>query len=640
METDEFPPANEYSPRESYLRIATACPEVSVADVPTNVRNISELYKQAATEDVSLVTFPELSVTGYTLGDLVNQTALHEQAKAGVAYLAELTKSEQTAMVVGLPLQVRNRPYNCAAILAGGKIQGIVPKVNRPSYSEFYEPRWYDTWDGPNTTVPIGDDEVPFGNDLLFEIGGVETGIEICEDAWVLNAPSNRLAEQGALLITNPSASPEQIGKAPYRRSMVGIHSAKMMGAYSYASCGPTESTSEVVMGGHQFIYSNGQQLAERKPFGKESLLIADIDIDRLKFDRRRQHFAQQAGALVIKTGIERQQSDLRAQVERAPFLPPENASDRAERLDAILDIQAHGLANYMRTIGSQRLALGLSGGLDSTLALLVAHRAAGILGRDPYDMIHTLTMPGPASSDGTQSNAQILAKALGVRNVVKPIETVVNAELEMLDHTDNTEDVTYQNVQARARTSLLFNYGNKHHAIVLGTGDLSEIALGWSTYNGDQQSHYNVNASIPKTLVKHLVRHIAGQPEYADAKPTLDAILNTVISPELTKAEGDKLQSTEDLIGPYELHDFFLYNRIRWGDKTAKIAYLAGLAFAGMYDRETIDRTLETFNTRFIISQVKRTNMPSGPKVGSVSLSPRGDWRMPPDIANAAIWQ
>lgn len=633
-----------FIPHQSYLRIATACPEVSVADVPANIGHIQQLYSDAVANDVSLVTFPELSVTGYTLGDLVNQTDLLDRALDGVLELADTTKDKPTAMVVGLPIQVGNKLYNCAAVIANGEVQGIVPKQNTPTYNEFYEARWFSTWDPNDGNVPValGDRSVPFGSDLLFEIGDVPCGVEICEDLWVLNSPSNKLATQGALVIANPSASPEQVTKAGYRHNLVSVQSAKMIGAYAYAGCHPSESTAEVVMGGHQLIYENGQKLAERKPFGKGNLLITDVDIDHLRRDRRVQHMAQAAGALTIRTGIKRQQTDLRDYVEPDPFLPGgEAAADRAERLEAVLDIQAQGLAQYMMSIGSKRLVLGLSGGLDSTLALLVAHRAAGTMELDQYDTIHTLTMPGPASSDGTQSNAQILAKELGVRNEVIPIETVVNAELDLLQHDSEAQDVTYENTQARARTSLLFNYGNMHNAVLLGTGDLSEIFLGWSTYNGDQQSHYNVNASIPKTLVRHLVQHVADQPEYAKARPTLEAILNTVISPELTKAEGDAIsQSTEELIGPYRRHEFYMHRKIRWGDSSPKILYLAERAFEGTYGHDEIHKWLDTLSPRrFMTSQIKRTNMPSGPKVGSVSLSPRGDWRMPPDLQNPAIW-
>jgi len=630
-----------YQPNESFLRLATACPEVGIADVPTNVQNITELYHEAAAAQVSLVTFPELSITGYTLGDLVNQTGLLTQAQQGLRELATITKDSQTAMLVGLPMQVGSRLYNCAAMLADGKVQGIIPKTFRPNYNEFYEQRWYDTWQRDNTTVDINDQAVPFGNDMLFNIGGVNCGVEICEDLWVMDPPSTQLAAKGALVLANLSASPEQITKADYRRNLVTMHSARVIGAYAYAGCHTTESTAEIVMGGHQMIAANGQMMAERQPFGSERLTIADVDIEHLELDRRKQHAANVIGTMVLQTEIGREQQDLLTIVDANPFLPHESAPQRAERLETALQIQAHGLAMRMRASNQQRLVLGLSGGLDSTLAVLVAHKAAGILGIAPNDMIHTLTMPGPASTETTQSNAQILAEQLGVQNQVIPIGDLVRAELAALRHDGVTQDITYENVQARARTSLLFNYGNQQGCLVLGTGDLSEIALGWCTYNGDQQSHYNVNASIPKTLVRHLVQHAADQPNYAPAKQTLADILNTVVSPELTKGEDDDIsQSTEDILGPYELHDFFLYHLVRWGDTPRKIQYLANRAFEGIYNKDTIARTLDIFTNRFARSQFKRENMPNGPKVGSVSLSPRGDWRMPPDVINAALWQ
>ena len=631
--------ASRYKPSDSFLRVATACPPVSVADAPTNVGHIKELYDEAAGKDVSLLVFPELCITGYTLGDLVHQQGLLDQAQRGCLELAKATVGKPTAMVVGLPLQVGNRLYNCAAVLAAGKVQGIVPKTHRPTYNEFYEQRWFDAWQAPNTTIQLGDQEVPFGTDLLFEIGGALCGVEICEDLWVLQPPSINLAHRGALVVANPSASPEQIGKSGYRRQLVTVQSAKMFGAYLYAGSDASESTAEIVMSGHQLIAVNGQLAAEREPFGGTGLTVTDIDIDHLVFDRRKQHAGTLPTDAVIQTGIERQQTDLLAQLDRNPFLPQESKARRDERLEAALQIQAYGLAMRMRASNQQRLVLGLSGGLDSTLALVVAHRAAQILHLKTSEAIHTLTMPGPASSEDTQSNARLLAKAFGVKNTVLPIIDVVQSELTALEHDGKIQDVTYENVQARARASLLFNYANKHHAMVLGTGDLSEAALGWSTYNADQQSHYHVNASIPKTLVRHLVAYAARQPEYKAGAKTLQAILDTVVSPELTKT-GKTIQSTEELIGPYELHDFFLYYLVRWGDTPAKINYQANQTFADVYSPTEIAKWLEMFVDRFAHNQFKRETMPNGPKVGSVALSPRGDWRMPPDLQNPALWR
>ena len=629
-----------YSPSSSFIRVATACPEVNIADIPTNIDRIAELYENAKEKDVSLVVFPELSLTGYTLGDLVQQSALLNQAEKGLQLLANITYEQQTAMVVGLPLKVANGLYNCAAVLAEGTIKGIVPKSNLPTYNEFYEDRWYNTWDQANTTIEIGDQIIPFGTDLLFNIAGVKCGIEICEDLWVSQPPSAKLAEAGAQIIVNPSASPEQVGKANYRRDLVRLQSGRLISGYIYAGCDVSESTSEIVMGGHQLIASNGSLVKERLPFSNQKITIAELDTDHLEFDRRKQHMATVLGPLVIKTEITRQQNDVLLKMDRNPFLPNEPAEKRNERLKMALRIQAHGLAMRMRANHQERLVLGLSGGLDSTLALLVAYEAADILGKAPSDMIHTLTMPGLASSEQTQDNAQLLAAALGVPNTVIPIHELAKIELAALGHNGQDQDITYENVQARARTSLLFNYANKHHTIVLGTGDLSEIALGWCTYNADQQSHYNVNASVPKTLVRHLVTYLSEQPRYKTAKVTLEAILNTPVSPELTSTTSENIsQNTEDIIGPYELHDFFLYHLVRWGDKPAKILYLAEKVFADTYTQNDVKHWFGVFIKRFAQNQFKRENLPNGPKVGSVSLSPRGDWRMPPDLHNAALW-
>ena len=630
---------SKYKPSDSFLRVATACPVVSVADVAANIAHIKNLYAEAASRDVSLLTFPELCITGYTLGDLVHQQGLLDQAREGCLDLAALTQDKPTAMIVGLPLQVGNRLYNCAAVLADGRVQGIVPKTHRPTYNEFYEQRWFDAWQAANITVQLGDQEVVFGTDLLFEIGGVICGVEICEDLWVLQPPSIALAQRGALVVANPSASPEQIGKSDYRRQLVTVHSAKMFGAYLYAGSDASESTAEIVMSGQQLIAVNGQLVAQHGPFGGAGLTVTDVDIDHLLFDRRKQHAGALPADTVVHTDIKRQQTDLLSNLDRNPFLPGESDSRRSERLESALQIQAYGLAMRMRASNQQRLVLGLSGGLDSTLALIVAHRAVSLLHLKPSEAIYTLTMPGPASSDDTQNNAQLLAKALRVKNTVIPISDMVRDELAALAHDGKIQDITYENVQARARTSLLFNYANQHGAMVLGTGDLSEIALGWCTYNADQQSHYNVNASIPKTLVRHLVAYAAHQPEYKAAARTLQAILETIVSPELTKTVGGDLQSTEELIGPYELHDFFLYHLVRWGDMPVKIKYLANQVFDGTYSTTEIDRWLEMFVTRFARNQFKRETMPNGPKVGSVALSPRGDWRMPPDLQNPALW-
>lgn len=635
-----------YEPQASYFRVATACPEVNVADIDANFNNITELYLEAGENGAALVVFPELSLTGYSLGDLVQQDALLRHARKSIVDLAAVTENSKTAMVVGLPLQVGNALYNCAAVLAEGDIKGIVPKINLPMYGEFYEKRWYQAWDQPNTTTQIGNEDVPFGCDLLFDIGGVKTGVEICEDLWVLNAPHIELANQGALVIANPSASPELVGKAFYRKDLVRMTTAKTVGAYAYAGCGWTESTMDVVMGGHQIIAENGRILAERKPFGDwPNVLLADIDIDHLQHDRRKDtNFVNKIGAQVVRTTTERPEITPEPVANPYPFLPSHEYPEvRRQRLGSIFEIQAHGLARRMKSEPPRKLHLGLSGGLDSTLALLVAIEAVSEHYGNPADFIRTYTMPGEASSDRTQTNAVKLAGFYDIPNEVIPIDKLSNQMLGALGHDLKTQDVTYENVQARIRTEILLNKANQLGGMVLGTGDLSEIALGWCTYNGDHISHYHVNAGVPKTLVRHLVDYVATSGD-RDSQPQATAILqdilNTPVSPELVSSKDREIsQKTEDIIGPYELHDFFLYQLVRWGDKPAKIHFLANKAFEGVYSPDEINTWLQLFLTRFTSNQFKRSVMPDGPKVGSVALSPRGDWRMPSDLVNTAVW-
>lgn len=631
-----------YNPEESYLRVTTACPEVSVADVQTNVANIKELYQQAANDGSALVVFPELSITGYTIGDLIQQNSLLRQARAGLVNLAEATKDSSVAMAVGLPLEINGSLYNCAAILGEGEIKGIVPKKNMPNQAELQEKRWFQAWSQDNAELEINGKLVPFGNDLLFDIGGVPVGAEICEDLWVNDNPSRELANNGALVVINPSASPELVGKASYRRDLVRIQSAKMLGAYVYASCDWTESTMDIVMSGHQMIAENGRIAAERKPFDDDvSVLTADIDIDHLRHDRIRDtNFISKLGMTLIRTTVEKPEFSPNPNVNPHPFLPGgESAEQRAERLQSVIDIQAHGLARRIMSKGLRKLHLGLSGGLDSTLAFLVGVRAAEILGEDPANIMRTYTMRGEASSDRTQDNAVKLAELYGIPNQLIPIGELSQDMLDTLDHEE--QDVTYENVQARIRTSILLNKANQLGGIVLGTGDLTEIALGWCTFNADQVSQYHVNAGVPKTLVKHLVSHIADTTATPEVTEVLKDIVDTPISPELVKEDDSEIsQKTEDQVGPMELHDFFIYHSIRWGDEPAKIKFLANQAFRDVYSPEEIDKWLGVYIIRFFRNQFKRSMMPDGAKVGSVSFSPRSDWRMPSDLYNAAVWE
>lgn len=622
-------PNREYQPRHDYIRVATATPEVAIADVSTNLTRLTELYNQAVTEDVSLVVFPELSLTGYTIQDLAHHPELLRQAKQALVEFAQHTQDTQTAAIIGLPLQVGNGLYNCAAVVGEGAIYGIVPKQQLPNYREFYEKRWYQTWQGKdNTSIRIDNQEIPFGCDQLFTVAGEQVGIEICEDMWVPEQPSTRLAANGATLIANPSASPETVTKAGYRRGLVGMTAARNVTGYIYTSADVSESTAEVVMSGHAIISELGTTLAERAPFSApQRLMIADIDTQHIQHDRlQTTNFPNHHDIQPIETGITRRQTHLLRAIDPEPFIPKGSPEAITERLNDILDIQSTGLAMRLKSARINKVVLGLSGGLDSTLALLVAIRAAGILNTSPADLIHTLTMPGEASSDRTQNNAVHLADQLGIANEEIPISTLANAQLEALAH-EGDEDVTFENTQARIRQALVFNKANQLNGLALGTGDMSEIALGWCTYNGDHMSHYNVNSSIPKTLVRSLVRHAATSlPE--DARAIVYDIIATPVSPELTGNGEGITQETEAAIGPYELHDFFLYHFLRWMEPKQKIGFLAGKAFEGRYTHDEINHWLEVFMNRFFQNQWKRQAMPDGPKVG-ISLSPKGDWRL-----------
>ena len=630
-----------FTPKNSYLRVATATPAVRIADTNFNYRHIKRLYLQAVAQHVSLVAFPELCITGYSLGDTVRQNALLAEASLTLVKLAKLTTGNETAMVVGLPYRHNGRLYNVVALVADGNVCGMVTKTNLPNYAEFYEQRWYQPYSGSTSTI-VNSKAVPFGQNLLFTVDGISVGIEICEDVWVPNQPSRELTNAGALIIINPSASPELVGKAAYRRELIRMTSAVERCAYIYAGADWTESTTDIVMGGHALITENGSILAERQPFtAGRQLMIADIDIDHLSHDRIQDTTRSNLSEMVqIETGIIRTQTDLQRRVPKSYFLPEyESAAQRSERLASIITIQAHGLARRLIATQSQKIVLGLSGGLDSTLALLVAYESSRILKKPAWDFIHAITMPSLASSHKTQSNAVTLAKTLGVHSATIPISNLTLAQLKALQH-EGEQDITYENVQARTRTMLLFNYANQHGGLVLGTGDLSELALGWCTFGGDHLSNYNVNGSIPKTLVRDLVQYCADLSEFRASKSVLEAIIATPISPELTTTKkGELSQTTESLIGPYELHDFFLYHVLRYGDAPAKILFLANKAFTGQYSETVIGSWLALFYERFARSQFKRSTLPDGPKIGSVSLSPRGDWRMPSDMSDA-LWK
>lgn len=632
--------SREYEPTVDYFRVATATPEMSVANIPFNFKQFQDLYQAAAYEDASVVLFPELSITGYSLGDLVQRPALLREAKNALSLIADETARTETAAIVGLPLQVGNALYNCAALCAHGRITGIVPKQNLPNYKEFYEKRWYQTWDDrPNIAVEINGEPTTFGRQQIFDIDGTSCGIEICEDLWVPRSPSLELAENGAQIIFNPSASPEHAAKAESRRRRVGEQASKLVAAYVYASADPSESTTDIVMSGHALINELGHQVAERKPYtlSDSRLLFADIDTSHIGIDRLTQSFTNNFDISHATVPLDRNLDTLIRDIDSTPFQPKGNREQVAERLDEILNNQAFALAGRLRATSAENMVLGLSGGLDSTLALLACYRAAAIVGKNPADCIDTITMPAEASSDRTQSNAEKLARALGVKHTEIPISELSLAQLDALERDPSVQDVTFENTHARVRTALLFNRANANRGLVIGTGDMTEIALGWSTYNGDHMSHYNVNCSTPKTLVRQLIAFAAEQTPAA-AQPIIWDILDTPISPELT-GDGENIsQQTESILGPYDIHDFVMWEFLRWGSPVEKIKYLAHIAFKDTYDAETIDTTVDTFFRRFSFSQFKRSVMADGPKTGSVSLSPRGDWRMPSDIRTIVL--
>lgn len=633
-----------------YIRVAVACPEVIITDTAANTTKIIDIYDKAVAEKVALIVFPELSITGYSLGDVVHNQKLLTDALSSLHILSKHTSNTKTCMIVGLPLVVNGVLYNVGAVLAEGQIKGIVPKKNMPNYGEFYEKRWFSNFNGETrcsikvVELEITYESIPFSDNLIFNIGGVNVGVEICEDLWVANPPNIKLSESGALIIANLSASPELIGKSEYRRALISQTSAKLISGYLYAGASQTESTMDTVLSGHQLIAENGHIIAERKPFSTtQQLTIAEIDISHLMHDRMKDTNRQVKYITEsINTTKFRPNFTPKPSVIADPFLPgKESEENRSVRLDSIVNIQATGLAQRLRSGKHKGLALGLSGGLDSTLALLIAIKACKILNRSPLETIYTLTMPGLASSSKTQNNSKKLAKILCVNNMEVPIAELSNNQLSSIGHDGINQDTTYENTQARVRTSLLFNYANKEGLIVLGTGDLSEIALGWSTFGADHLSHYNVNCTVPKTLVRHLVKHLSDQQDFKLAKNILEDIINTPISPELVGNDINGIsQKTEELIGPYELHDFFLYYLIRWGDSPEKILFLAKRAFSGVYSTKEIKKWLDLFLERFIHNQFKRSVMPDGPKIGSVALSPRGDWRMPSDIPNINVWK
>ena len=635
-----------------FYRVACASPELKVCDCSFNAEKIVDAVRQADSEGTSLVVFPELCVTGYTCGDLFLQTELQRAAVNALEFIAKKTASSSILILVGLPVSVDSALYNCAAVIHKGKVLAVIPKTFIPNYGEFYERRYFSpASNAKRTEINLSEkfSSVPFGTDILIEDSngsGFVLGLELCEDLWVPLPPSVNASLGGATVIANLSGSNEIIGKAEYRRSLVKMQSAHTVSAYLYANAGHDESTQDVVYSGHSLICENGSVLAESKLF-QTGIIYSDIDVERLLQERRRTTTFSQCAAdsnlsyRIIQTEIRPPRiktSSLCRYVDSHPFVPS-SVEERSSRCAAVIQLQAEGLAKRLRHIRCTSAVIGLSGGLDSTLALLVTCRAFDLCGIDRSGIL-AVTMPCFGTTDRTYNNACKLAESSGVSLKEVRIADSVRQHFKDIGQDENVHDVTYENGQARERTQVLMNLANKSNGIVIGTGDLSELALGWCTYNGDHMSMYGVNSSIPKTLVRYLVNWF--KDEAASEKPVLSEvlqdILDTPVSPELLPPKDGKIsQKTEDLVGPYELHDFFLYYILRFGFSPEKILFLADCSDLP-FDHDFKLKWLRTFYRRFFTQQFKRSCMPDGAKVGTVNLSPRGDWRMPSD-ASASVW-
>ena len=631
--------------KDGFVSVACGTPPLRLADCDYNAEQTFTMMRLAEQAGAKVLVLPELGLTGYTCGDLFYQDALLRGAEQALATVLEATRNLEVVTAVGLPVRVKERLYNCAAIIQKGVILGLVPKVHLPNYGEFYEKRQFTP--GPEdwgTYVPLcgQDDEIYFKAGQIFRcenIPELTLGFEICEDLWSPEAPSIQMAQAGATIIGNLSASNDLIGKDAYRRQLVTMQSAKLLCGYLYASAGEGESTSDVVFGAHQLIAENGALLGEQR--FENGLLISEIDVQKLSYERRRTQMLEQRSAHGgIVFSLTPAETKLTRYIAPKPFVP-EGKEDRDARCREILLIASLGLKQRMEHTGAKTAVVGLSGGLDSTLAVLITGLAMKMLDR-PMTEIVAVTMPCFGTTDRTRNNAVILAEKLGATLRTVDISASVRSHFKDIGHDMADHSVTFENAQARERTQVLMDIANQTGGIVIGTGDLSELALGWCTYNGDHMSMYAVNASIPKTLVRHLVAYLARDNAEKDEalRDVLEDILDTPVSPELLPAvQGQISQKTEDLVGPYELHDFFLYYLLRWGYSPRKIYRLALYALGKTYTPDVILKWLKTFYRRFFSQQFKRSCLPDGPKVGSAALSPRGDWRMPSD-ASAALWQ
>ena len=627
-----------------FIKTAASSLKLKVADVSFNTSIIKEAIDSALEKNVKLLVTPELSVTGYTCADLFFARTLLIESERAVAELADYIKGKDIVLLVGAPVPFFNKLYNCAVVIDKDGVKGIVPKKHLANYNEFYEKRWFasgfDFKEVQSISYAGFDTQI---GDIVFDLGGgAILGVELCEDLWVPNPPSSFLALCGANIIANLSASDEYVSKAQYRRELVANQSARCVCAYVYSGASVFESTTDLVFSGATLVCENGTVLSEGERFKRENVLtVADVDVERLLSQRRSNMSFENSNDKTecVKLNLENINNDLENRfVDSMPFVPSDNEK-RAQRCKEIFAIQASGLAKRIEHVGSNGVVVGISGGLDSTLALLVSVSAMKLLGKNNSDILG-VTMPGFGTTDRTYQNAIDLMKSLGVTIKEISIKDACILHMKDIEHDSLVKDITYENTQARERTQILFDLANKHGKLLVGTGDLSELAMGWCTYNGDHMSMYGVNASVPKTLVKYLVEYVANVSDKKTADILYD-VLDTPVSPELLPPDenGNIAQKTEDNIGPYELHDFFLYNFVRFGFEKNKLKRLALKAFDGKYDERTISKWLTVFTKRFFISQFKRSCIPDSPKVGSVSLSPRGDWRMPSDASfNAFI--
>ena len=628
--------------KNGFVKVAAATPDIRVADVEFNTQNIINAMEEAQKNGAKILVFPELCVTGYTCSDLFDHSVLLKASRKALLEIAENTNDKDMLVFVGAPLEVNGKLYNVAAAMNQGEIIGFTTKTFLPNYGEFYEMRQFTP--GPQTVreITFEGKKIPFGPQILFQAEGMEelvVAAEICEDVWSPVPPSIQAALEGATVIVNCSASDETIGKDTYRRALISGQSARLISGYIYANAGEGESTTDLVFGGHNIIAENGTILKESRRYVNE-IIYSEIDLQRITGERRKNTTFQpldEETLVRVPFTIEETKTFLTRTFPKKPFVPSDEQT-RAQRCEEILTIQAMGLKKRLAHTNARTAVVGISGGLDSTLALLVTARAFDMLGRDKKDII-AVTMPCFGTTDRTYQNACEMSKKVGATLIEVPIADAVNVHFRDIGHDPEDHSVTYENCQARERTQVLMDIANKTWGMVIGTGDLSELALGWATYNGDHMSMYGVNASVPKTLVRHLVKYAADDTKDEALKNVLYDVLDTPVSPELLPPkDGDIAQKTEDLVGPYELHDFFLYFILRFGYEPSKIFRIACMTFDGEYDKETIFKWLETFCRRFFSQQFKRSCLPDGPKVGTVALSPRGDWRMPSD-ACVAVW-